>query len=201
MSGIRLETESLGFGLLSGIRLALHKGECVGLSGPSGSGKSRLLRAIADLDPNEGDVRLDGRSRRSFTPSEWRRRVCLLPSESHWWADRVADHFDACAEDLQALDLPADVAGFAVSRLSSGERQRLAILRTFAARPLVVLLDEPTANLDEANTRRIEHWIARQMRLHELATVWVSHDAAQLRRVAGRVLSIRGNTLVPAWER
>ncbi|MFC0676700.1 ATP-binding cassette domain-containing protein [Lysobacter korlensis] len=201
MTDTRLEIQSLGFGLLSGISLTLHPGGCVGLMGPSGCGKSRLLRAIADLDPNEGDVRLNGRDRMRFTPSQWRRCVALLPSESHWWAERVGEHFVASSEDLQALDLPPEAIDFAVSRLSSGERQRLAILRTFAVDPPVALLDEPTANLDDANTRRVEQWVARQRRDRGISMLWVSHDEAQLERVASRALSIRNGVLVPLWTR
>lgn len=201
MTGIRLQVQGLGFGLLTDIDLTLHQGECLGLMGPSGSGKSRLLRAIADLDPNDGVVRLDGRPRTGFSPSEWRKQVALLPSESHWWAERVGGHFAASSDDLQALDLPAEAIDFAVSRLSSGERQRLAILRTFAVDPAVALLDEPTANLDDATTCRVEQWLARQRRERDVSLLWVSHDEAQLERVASRAFSIQDGVLVPLWTR
>lgn len=199
MTDIRLELESFGFCLLTDIDLTLHQGECLGLMGPSGSGKSRLLRAIADLDPNEGGVWLDGRARAEFAPSDWRRQVALLPSESHWWAERVGEHFAASSQDLQALDLPLDALDFAVSRLSSGERQRLAILRAFAVEPSVVLLDEATANLDDANTRRVEQWVARQRRDRGVSMLWVSHDEAQLERVARRALLIHDGAVEPLW--
>ena len=73
--------------------LHIAAGECVALRGPSGSGKSLLLRAIADLDPHEGEVTLDGVACEMIPAPEWRRQVALLPVESQWWLDEVGEHF------------------------------------------------------------------------------------------------------------
>lgn len=197
MNDVRLRLESLDCGILQGVNLEVIAGECVGLAGISGSGKSRLLRAIADIDPNNGEVYLDGRPRSAFKPSDWRRQVAMLPAESHWWGARVEEHLTASADDLAALNLPADVLTWSVSRLSSGERQRLALLRLLPQRPKVLLLDEPTANLDESNIQRVERWLTRQQRELSLSLIWVSHDEAQLRRVADRTFIIRAARLVP----
>ncbi|MDX1335484.1 MAG: ATP-binding cassette domain-containing protein, partial [Gammaproteobacteria bacterium] len=75
-----------------------------------------------------------------------------------------------------------------VSRLSSGERQRLALLRMLENSPRVLLLDEPTANLDRENTLLVENMIARYVQDHEAAAVWVSHDAEQQERLGVPVL-------------
>lgn len=198
MTNIRLRLASLDCGILKDVSLELAAGECLGLTGASGSGKSRLLRAIADLDPNQGDVRLDGRPRSSFKPADWRRRVGMVAAESHWWGERVDEHLDDSV-GLQALDLSAGARTWAVTRLSSGERQRLAILRALSSAPSVLLLDEPTANLDMANTLRVEAWLHRQRRDHRLSIVWVGHDESQLGRVADRSVAIRDGRLVPQW--
>mgnify|MGYP006271860363 CR=1 FL=1 len=167
--------------------LYVPAGECVGITGPSGAGKSLLLRAAADLDPHEGRVALDDVAAEAVSGSEWRRRVGLLPAESRWWGDRVGDHF-AQTDDrwLGELGFAPDVMDWRVSRLSSGERQRLALLRLLAIRPRVLLLDEPTANLDGGNVQNVERVIAEYRRMFAPPVLWVSHDPGQIRRVADR---------------
>jgi len=75
-----------------------------------------------------------------------------------------------------------------VTHLSSGERQRLALLRVLANRPRVLLLDEPTANLDADNTRRVEQLITDYLNEQQAAALWISHDGAQCDRIASRTL-------------
>ena len=103
---------------------------------------------------------------------------------------------------LAALGFEPDVQSWSISRLSSGERQRLALLRLLANQPMVLLLDEPTANLDGANAERVESLIRRFQDATGAAVLWVSHDAAQGRRVADRALEIRDGALqeLPAWS-
>src|ERR1700693_349470 len=73
--------------------LNLGSGECAAITGPSGSGKSLFLRMLADLDPNEGEVWLNGRERASMPAPEWRRQATYVSAESGWWADPVIEHF------------------------------------------------------------------------------------------------------------
>lgn len=172
---------------------ALHvaAGECVCLSGPSGAGKSLLLRAIADLDPHEGKVWLGEREAREFAPREWRRQVGLLPAESQWWYERVGAHFTAVDEaQWQALGFGRETLDWQVARCSTGERQRLALLRLLANKPRALLLDEPTAALDPASVQRVEAMIAAYREEQQAAVLWVSHDPAQMQRVATRQIRI-----------
>lgn len=81
----------IGFGP---VEIKLNGGEVAAIAGPSGAGKSLLLRAIADLDPNQGQVFLDGENRKSIPAPNWRSRVTYVATETAWWADRVGDHFD-----------------------------------------------------------------------------------------------------------
>jgi putative ABC transport system ATP-binding protein len=181
------------------IDLCLAKGECLVLNGPSGAGKSRLLRAIADLDVHEGKVSCKGIAARDLKPPDWRRRVGLLVPDSQWWRDRVEEHFDTppATEQLQALDLAAGLLGQLVARLSSGERQRFALLRLLANRPRVLLLDEPTANLDPDNTARVEKLVAKYLAAEDAGALWVSHDPLQTTRVAHRKLWLESGRLSP----
>jgi len=189
--GLKVE----GVRVVAGVALNLHVGaaECVTVAGPSGSGKTLLLRAIADLDQHSGQVSLDGVDAGDLAPAQWRRRIGLLLAESPWWHQRVGEHFP----QAQGLDLRLDALGFApevlqweVVRLSSGERQRLALLRLLALQPAALLLDEPTANLDPENTTLVEQVVAEYRQQHQIPVLWVSHDVAQRRRIADRQLLI-----------
>jgi ABC-type iron transport system FetAB ATPase subunit len=194
---LRIENlRGIGFGPVD---LSLTGGECLCLSGPSGAGKSRLLRAIADLDPHDGQLALDGISSAAVSPTDWRRRIGLLPAESGWWSERVADHFpgNAPGEAFERLGLAADVLEQAVEHLSSGERQRLALLRLLANRPQALLLDEPTANLDPANTERVEALLAETCRRGAIL-LWVSHDLNQIARVANQHWVMKNGRVHPA---
>lgn len=181
---------------LEPIDLTIAPGECVTLTGPSGSGKTRLLRAIADLDPNRGEASSGDRNLQQTPAHLWRSRVGLLPAESHWWYDRVADHFTHPeTETLVALGLDPACLEWEVSRLSSGERQRLALARLLDRKPGVLLLDEPTANLDPENAQRVEKLLRVYADKRDAALLWVSHDPAQRRRVGQRRLRIRDRRL------
>lgn len=172
---------------MKALSLTVQGGECVGLSGPSGMGKSLLLRAIADLDPHQGQIWLDGQEQATVPATEWRTRVALLAAESAWWADTVAEHFtDIDAGALQQLGFSRDCMNWSVERLSSGEKQRLALLRLLIMRPAVLLLDEATANLDPESVKKVEAMIADYRQQHGASVIWVSHDREQITRMADR---------------
>ena len=208
--------------VLAPVSLTVDAGELVFIGGPSGSGKSLLLRAVADLDPHAGEVWLGGEARSTMAPARWRRRVGLLPAEAFWWADAVGEHFpDAPRERrisarrvrdlgeqrsalsahggldglLAALGFEPDVVHWSVSRLSTGERQRLALARLLAQGPEALLLDEATANLDPGNRERVELVVAAYRTVQAAAVLWVSHDPEQRERLGGRQFGIRDGRL------
>ena len=245
MSGLRLD--GIRSRALGPLDLAVAAGELVSVSGPSGSGKSLLLRAVADLDPHEGEVWLGEEPRSRIAPSIWRRRVGLLPAEAFWWAESVGEHLPvirsthadrAASTHRRLLSAPLppailrlskplrrtprrvsnhpalldpstitdwlghlgfapDVLGWSVTRLSTGERQRLALVRLLAQTPEALLLDEATANLDPSNGARVESVVETYRATQGAAVLWVSHDPEQRRRIGGRSLVIRNERLEP----
>lgn len=175
--------KNLHSALFSSVTFQAEPGQCVCIYGESGTGKTLLLRAIADLDPNEGIVELDSQARDNISAEQWRRQVTYLPAESFWWHETVGDHFEHNDTDWAALGLSQQIADWQVSRLSSGERQRLALLRALDHQPKVLLLDEVTANLDEDNTLKVEALIKSCLQ-QGLIVIWVSHDRVQRERMA-----------------
>ena len=161
-------------------------GECLAVEGPSGSGKTRLLRAIADLDPADGYVFLEGVERRELPAPQWRRRVRYAAAESAWWGTTAREHFPPTAKLdrlLSAVGLDADLLDRPVAELSTGERQRLGLIRAIADEPQVLLLDEPTSALDAQNAALAEELIRFQI-LAGRILILVSHDVGQVARLA-----------------
>lgn len=186
-----LRIKALATKLIGPISFDIAAGECLALMGPSGAGKSLLLRAIVDLDPSTGNVTVGDHARDNMPASEWRKLVALVPAESGWWADRVREHFPA-KFDATGLIGKLGLAGsfdWDVSRLSTGERQRLALARALCRRPEALLLDEPTASLDDHATGLVEDLI-RECCGDGMALLLVTHDRRQAERVAKRLLRI-----------
>jgi len=181
---------------ISGIRaekLSLSPGECISLRGPSGAGKSLFLRALADLIVARGEVFLDERACLSFDAPQWRQRVTYMGAKTSWWQDRVGDHFHDRAwllSQLKQLDLPEDTADWPVTRLSSGEAQRLCLLRTLegsgAGSVRYLLLDEPTSALDGTRQALVEDLLQHYLDGAEIGVLFVSHDDRQVERFAAK---------------
>ena len=173
---------------LDPVDLELADGECIAFGGPSGAGKSILMRAIVDLDPNSGEVSLDGVPREAIPAPLWRRQIVYVPAEAGWWADRVADHFvdPVLAVPLMGrLGLSAEALEWNVERLSTGEKQRLALTRAFLTNPRVLLLDEPTSGLDPEAAAKVEKMLHERLQ-SGTAIMFVTHDAGQADRMASR---------------
>jgi len=195
-----LRLEELEIPDVEPVSLSIGPGDCIGLSGESGCGKTRLLRAIADMDEHGGRVYEEEIAQHLVRAHDWRRRVAMLPSESQWWFDRVDQHFNAHRKHVEALGFEPDVMTWQISRCSSGEKQRLSILRLLANRPRVLLLDEPTANLDAVNAGRVENLVLNYLSDYNASAIWVSHDAEQLKRMSQRRYHMGNGRLVSMGE-
>jgi len=197
VEGLHRPGSQAGLGPLS---FHIDAGECLALTGPSGAGKTLLLRALADLDPSGGQVRVGGRERNGVPAPEWRRLVAYVPAEAGWWDDVVGPHMLAqtAAKDLiGALGFPepAAVLAWPLSRLSSGERQRLALARGLLGAARVLLLDEPTSALDSESRGLVEDLLLARLAVGA-AILLVSHDQAQVGSLAQRRLHMRQGELV-----
>lgn len=174
--------------------MALAAGECLAITGPSGAGKSLFLRMIADLDPNQGEVFLDGVERRSMPAPAWRSRVVYSAAEPGWWHATIAEHFRAntleFARDMASrLALAPGLLAAPVVQLSTGERQRMALIRTLSLASPVLLLDEPTGALDQESTDRVET-LLRDRLAAGTTIVMVTHSDQQAQRLGHRHLAM-----------
>ena len=179
------------------IDFAVDAGECVSISGRSGSGKSVLLRAIADLDPHEGDALLDGQACLAMPAPQWRRQVTYVAAESGWWHDTVEPHFPPntdFASLFPQVGIDASAAEQPVHRLSTGERQRLALLRALCLENKVLLLDEPTSSLDPESTALVEQLLHDRLAAGT-AILLVTHDVEQAVRMGSRHVVLEDGAL------
>ncbi len=191
--------------------LAVEEGEVVSIVGPSGAGKSTLLRLLALLQPPSSgaiSLHLDRRiiTAANATTADRRQmamvfqRPVLLSRSAY---DNVAyglrvrgerDADDRIREALAAVSM-SELAGADARTLSGGEAQRIAVARALVVQPRVLLLDEPTANLDMGTARLIEDLIATQ-RSAGTTVILVTHNIFQARRLATRVLLLMEGDLV-----
>jgi len=191
-----LEIRHLTSAIIDVADIAVRPGVPVALVGRSGSGKSSLMRAIVDLDRNEGEVLLHGVSRSGMSAPLWRRTVVYIPAEPGWWGERVGDHLAGpdSTETRAALGLDHIPPDQPIDRLSTGERQRLALALGFARQPEALLLDEPTAALDETSRDLVEA-LLDPMIAAGLVLMMATHDPEQARRLGLQKLEITGGRI------
>lgn len=174
--------------ILGGLALTVVPGETVAITGPSGAGKTTLLRILAGLHRTwDGHLHLPGRLAMVFQEPvllPWRsalENICLA-------AGTTPDQGRAA---LQAVEL-GDKADSFPDRLSLGQQRRLSLARAFATQPDVLLLDEAFVSLDPALADEMMTLFERLRDQRALATVLVTHDLAEARRLATRILVLGG---------
>jgi putative ABC transport system ATP-binding protein len=197
--------------LIQDANFELKRGEVLTIVGPSGSGKSSLLRLLNRLDePTSGTVFVEGTDFRNLEPRELRRKLGMVTQRPYLFPGTVAENLqfgpaqrgetlagEAIEELLSQVGLK-DYGGRNVANLSGGEAQRVSVARTLANSPLVLLLDEPTSALDEAAKLEVESSIQKVVHDHGLTCVMVTHDLAQASRLAEKALLLEAGRIVRA---
>jgi len=198
---------------LRGVDLDVRPGEFVSIMGPSGSGKSTLLNVLGGLDAEfEGDVVVDGLDMRVLPdPSSFRAHIVgfvfqtfhLLPTLTaleNVQMPMFAGHYPARERQQRAARLLTSL-GLAgrmhhiPAKLSGGERQRVAIARSLANEPRLLLADEPTGNLDSASTRSILDVLRQVHEQSGITIILVTHDPAVAAK-AGRCIQMLDGRIV-----
>lgn len=174
----------------------LNAGQIACLQGDSGAGKSRLLRAIADLDPNSLDVQWLDKPREAFAVTHWRQAIQYLAAEPVWWTETAGEMISPTwANQAENLGLRPALLSAPIHQLSTGERQRAALLRALSVEPSILLLDEPTAALDQTATAKVETLLRVWCQQNSRAILWVSHDSSQRQRLGLQQWLIKGGAL------
>jgi len=204
-----LTRDVAGRRLVDDISFSVKQGDVMAVIGPSGSGKSSLLRLLNRLDePTAGTVFLDEKDYREIAPRELRRRVGMLLQQPFLFPGSVAENLaygpkahgaSLTPEWMEELLASVGLAGYGerdVARLSGGEAQRVSLARTLANEPEVVLLDEPTSALDEAARLGVEELICGIIDRRGLTCVIVTHDHTQAVRMARRAVLLKAGRVV-----
>ncbi len=201
---------------LAGVSLRVAPGECVALVGESGSGKTTLLRAFNRMVvPDAGAILLGGRDASGLDPVRVRRETGYVQQEGgllpHWtvlrnaamvpWLLGMEDAEAWGGEALDRVGLPQDhFAARWPRELSGGQRQRVAIARAVAARPEVILLDEPFGALDAITRAEVRDGFGSLRRELRMTTVLVTHDLHEAVELADRVAVLREGRLEQVAE-
>ncbi len=187
--------------IVNDISFEQRRGEILAIVGPSGSGKSSLLRMLNRLDePTSGTFFLEGTDYRQIPPRELRRKVGMVTQRAYLFPGTVADNVAfgplqrgeiLAGGETDRLLSDVGLTGYGpreVSTLSGGEAQRVSLARALANNPIVLLLDEPTSALDDDAKLAVESLILGVVRKSHLTCVIVTHDRQQAERFAERVM-------------
>jgi ATP-binding cassette subfamily B protein len=199
---------------IAGVSLDVLPGETVAIVGPTGSGKTTLVAAVARLyDLSEGSVEIDGRDVREIDPSELRRAVALVPDDGFLFSATVRENIayakpEATQEQIELAARRAQIHSFITElpegyetlvgerglTLSGGQRQRLAIARALIMDPRILILDDATASVDAATEREIKRALREVMKgrttliiAHRLSTIALADEVVVLDK--GRIVA------------
>jgi len=201
----RVTVERAGTRVLAGISDHIHRGATTAIVGPSGAGKSTLLRLLNRFEePTSGNIQLDGRPLTSFDVHNLRRRVGLVAQHATMLTATVGEEVRFGRPELSDTDVLRLLQRVALAEvgmeratatLSGGEAQRVALARSLAVLPEVLLLDEPTSALDEVSALAVDA-VIKSLVADGLTVVLVSHDLERVLDLADAVVVLDHGCLV-----
>ncbi len=211
----RVEAERGGVRVLAGVDVTLPAGAITAVVGPSGAGKTTLLRLLNRLDDaTSGEVRFRGRPIASYPVRALRAAVGFVFQTPVMFPGTVADNLRTAAELspsraasrpagwlerlLEQVELPPGYAGRPADRLSGGEQQRVALARALATGPEVLLLDEPTSELDPEVAERLLATVSRINAERGHTMVMVTHRLAEARQASSFTVMLEAGRVVEA---
>jgi ABC-type multidrug transport system ATPase subunit len=190
------------------LNLTINRGEIMAIVGPSGSGKTTLLKCLNRLiEPDSGTIFFEGENVNNFSPVELRRNLMYVHQESVMLTGSIFDNLsfgpsllgevdkNHILECLKDVGLSEDFLDRDASKLSGGEKRRVALARALALRPKVLLLDEPTTGADPKNVEKIENTIINFSKNRKLTVLWVTHYVEQAKRVSDRIANLKNGII------
>lgn len=186
--------------------VTIEKGTRTAIIGPNGAGKSTLLNIVSRIDSaSEGEVVYESEDPRLVTQVFQQPYMLRTSVEKNiqyplrlrnWPEERMKQRSDELMKELGLLDLRNQKAW----KLSGGETQKVALARALSFQPSLLLLDEPTANIDPATTAEIEEMLLKINREEGTTILFVTHNLAQARRVCNRLLFLDKGKLVESGD-
>jgi len=194
--------------ILNDINLTVPAQAQLTVTGPSGGGKSTLLRLMAGMiSKTSGDLQFDGQPIESYEPTWYRRQVSYCFQQPTLFGKTVADNLAFPYQirklpmDQQHVEAALDYVGLsasllteAIDDLSGGERQRVALIRNILFLPKILLLDEVTAGLDADNKAIIHRWLTHLNRDRQVTTIMITHDAEEI-QAAQQLVRVKNGQL------
>ena len=199
-------------GVLTSVSFQVRTGECLSITGPSGSGKSALLRLLNRFDdPVQGEIRFREKLLQDYDPLDLRRRIALVLQHPVMFHGAVRENLLRRPNGMQLSEaiLVQALAEVGLDRsfldrnameLSGGEKQRVSIARALLGGPEILLLDEPTSALDSRSLHLVADTLTQINRVKRLTLIVVTHQAELMHRLGGRVLFLEGGRIVREGE-
>ncbi len=216
---LEVKTISIGYGeseVVKNVSFTLRNGEILAVLGANGAGKTTLLKSLnTGLPASKGEILLDGKSLKDFSRREIAQRIAVIAQEAETkfpvtvlefvlagrFAHGIAFGWETSSDlqiaenALQICDL-ADFENRLMNRLSGGERQRVVLARALATQAQILLLDEPTANLDLAHQALMFHLVRERCKSCESSAIVITHDLNLASEFADEVLLLKNGEVI-----
>lgn len=195
--------------IIKGIDLEIEKGDCISIIGSSGCGKSTFLKLMSDLIPiEEGRILFEGKDYKEYKPLELRENIRYCIQLPCLFGDTVLENLEfpfkirklevdkeKINELLKIVGLGEEICSKNINNISGGEKQRIALVRSFLFTPEVLLLDEATSALDIESAKKIESYI-KELNKKGVTIVWVTHSIEQSKSIFNKRITMDSGRIV-----